>query len=58
MGARFPAIIPPINRLSGVVLSASESADTAYKVFTSVRDVRFLEMEYAIPRRHLVPGPP
>ncbi|WP_061291883.1 D-arabinono-1,4-lactone oxidase [Herbidospora cretacea] len=53
VGARFPAVIPPINRLSGVVLSASESADTAYKVFTSVRDVRFLEMEYAVPRRHL-----
>ncbi|WP_066364406.1 D-arabinono-1,4-lactone oxidase [Herbidospora mongoliensis] len=53
MGARFPAVIPPINRLSGLVLGASESADTAYKVFTSVRDVKFLEMEYGIPRRHL-----
>ncbi|GAB1821846.1 D-arabinono-1,4-lactone oxidase [Herbidospora sp. RD11066] len=53
MGARFPALIPPVNRLSGLVLGASDSADTAYKVFTSVRDVKFLETEWAIPRRHL-----
>nr|WP_062334172.1 D-arabinono-1,4-lactone oxidase [Herbidospora sakaeratensis] len=53
VGARFPSIIPPVNRLSGMVLGTSESSDTAYKVFTSVREVRFLETEWAIPRRHL-----
>ncbi|GLX94401.1 D-arabinono-1,4-lactone oxidase [Herbidospora sp. NBRC 101105] len=53
VGARFPSIIPPVNRLSGTVLGTSETCDTAYKVFTSVREVRFLETEWAIPRRHL-----
>jgi FAD-linked oxidoreductase len=53
VGARLPGAIPRINRLSASVLSASECVDTSYKIFTSVREVRFLEMEYAIPRHHL-----
>ncbi|MBP2707050.1 FAD-binding protein [Microbispora sp. RL4-1S] len=53
LGARFPGAIPRINAVSAAALSASECADTSYKVFGSVREVRFLEMEYAIPREHL-----
>ncbi|GIH28182.1 FAD-linked oxidoreductase [Acrocarpospora phusangensis] len=53
VGARFPGAIPRINELSARLLSASESVDTSYKIFTSVREVRFLETEYAIPRKHL-----
>ncbi|MCT9929533.1 FAD-binding protein [Planotetraspora sp. A-T 1434] len=53
VGARFPGAIPRINAISASVLSASDFADRSYKVFTSVREVRFLEMEYAIPRHHL-----
>ncbi|GGK85867.1 FAD-linked oxidoreductase [Planomonospora parontospora subsp. parontospora] len=53
IGARLPGAIPRINALSAAALSASTCTDTAYKVFTSVREVRFLEMEYAIPREHL-----
>ncbi len=53
LGARFPGAIPRINGISASVLSASESVDTSYKIFTSVREVRFLETEYAIPREHL-----
>ncbi|GII54488.1 FAD-linked oxidoreductase [Planotetraspora thailandica] len=52
-GACFPGLIPRINRVSAAVLGASECVDTSYKIFTSVREVRFLEMEYAIPRHHL-----
>ncbi|GII83557.1 FAD-linked oxidoreductase [Sphaerisporangium siamense] len=53
VGARFPAAVPRLNGVSAGALSASEHTDTAYKVFTSVRDVRFLEMEYAVPRERL-----
>ncbi len=53
IGARLPGAIPRINALSAAALSASTRTDASYKVFTSVREVRFLEMEYAVPRRHL-----
>ncbi|MFF4413880.1 D-arabinono-1,4-lactone oxidase [Streptosporangium sp. NPDC001559] len=53
LGARLPAAIPGINALSASALSASERVDTSYEVFATVRRVRFLEMEYAIPREHL-----
>ncbi|MGN9782937.1 D-arabinono-1,4-lactone oxidase [Nonomuraea sp. ZG12] len=52
-GARFPALIPRINAVSAAALGDSESVDTSYKIFTARRDVRFLEMEYAIPRERL-----
>ncbi|MCC5580779.1 FAD-binding protein [Microtetraspora sp. AC03309] len=52
-GAKIPGAIPRINGISASLLSASESVDTSYKIFNSVREVRFLEMEYAIPREHL-----
>ncbi|MET9336342.1 D-arabinono-1,4-lactone oxidase [Nonomuraea sp. NPDC003804] len=53
IGGRFPAAIPRLNVLSAAFLGDSESVNTSYKVFTSVRDVRFLEMEYAVPRERL-----
>ncbi|MCA2220078.1 D-arabinono-1,4-lactone oxidase [Nonomuraea aurantiaca] len=53
LGARFPALIPRINGVSAAALGDSEAVDTSYKIFTSRRDVRFLEMEYAVPREHL-----
>ena len=52
-GARFPALIPRLNAAGGAALGDSESVDTSYKIFTARRDVRFLEMEYAIPRERL-----
>ena len=52
-GARFPGAIPWLNGVSAKLLSPSEAVDTSYKIFTSVREVRFLEMEYAIPRERL-----
>ncbi|MEV6859606.1 D-arabinono-1,4-lactone oxidase [Streptosporangium subroseum] len=53
VGRRFPGVIPRLNTFSATALSASTHTDASYKIFTSVRDVRFLEMEYAIPREHL-----
>lgn len=53
IGRRFPGAVPWLNGVSASALSLSERTDAAYKVFTSVRDVRFLEMEYAVPRERL-----
>ncbi|WP_116247133.1 D-arabinono-1,4-lactone oxidase [Nocardiopsis sp. FIRDI 009] len=51
---RFPALVPGVNRISSRALSARAYTDASYKVFASVRDVRFVEMEYAIPAEHVV----
>ncbi|MEV0821099.1 D-arabinono-1,4-lactone oxidase [Nonomuraea rubra] len=53
LGARLPALIPRINQLSAAALGDSESVDASYRAFTARRDVRFLEMEYAVPRDRL-----
>ncbi|MEV0229561.1 D-arabinono-1,4-lactone oxidase [Nonomuraea sp. NPDC050786] len=53
IGARSPDLIPRINAVSAAALGDSESVDTSYKIFTARRDVRFLEMEYAVPRERL-----
>ncbi|MBB4936044.1 L-gulonolactone oxidase [Streptosporangium album] len=53
IGGRFPGAVPRLNAISAAALSASTHTDASYKIFTSVRDVRFLEMEYAIAREHL-----
>ncbi|MEO3794127.1 D-arabinono-1,4-lactone oxidase [Nonomuraea sp. B10E15] len=53
LGARVPRLIPRINEVSAAVLGDSESVDASYKIFTARRDVRFLEMEYAVPRERL-----
>ncbi|GII76399.1 FAD-linked oxidoreductase [Sphaerisporangium rufum] len=52
-GRRAPRAIPALNRLCAAALGPSSCVDDSYKVFATVRKVRFLEMEYAIPRRHL-----
>ncbi len=50
LGRAVPAAVPGIARISSRALSARTYTDTAYKVFTSPRRVRFVEMEYAVPR--------
>ncbi len=50
---RFPGTIGPINGVSAKLLGARTYTDTSYKVFTTSRNVRFKEQEYAIPREHL-----
>jgi len=53
VGGRFPGLVPKINAVSAMALGESSSVNTSYKIFNSVREVRFLEMEYAIPRENL-----
>ncbi|MFC8368196.1 MULTISPECIES: D-arabinono-1,4-lactone oxidase [unclassified Streptomyces] len=54
VGRAAPASIPAIARISSRALSARTYTDIPYKVFTSPRRVRFVEMEYAVPRAALV----
>ncbi|MEV5934776.1 D-arabinono-1,4-lactone oxidase [Streptomyces sp. NPDC052079] len=54
VGRAAPAAIPAIARISSRALSARSYTDIPYKVFTSPRRVRFVEMEYAVPRVALV----
>ncbi|MFH8220701.1 D-arabinono-1,4-lactone oxidase [Streptomyces sp. NPDC018057] len=53
VGRAAPAAVPGIARLSSRALSARTYTDIPYKVFTSPRRVRFVEMEYAVPRAAL-----
>jgi len=50
LGRRFPSRIPAINRVIPKVAGSSVKTDRSYKVFSTIRLVRFTEMEYAIPR--------
>ncbi|WP_416979288.1 D-arabinono-1,4-lactone oxidase [Streptomyces sp. T028] len=50
VGQAVPATIPAIAQVSSKALSARTYTDIPYKVFTSPRRVRFVEMEYAVPR--------
>ncbi|MEW2416695.1 D-arabinono-1,4-lactone oxidase [Streptomyces sp. NPDC046866] len=54
LGRAFPAAIPSIARVASRALSARTYTDIPYRVFTSPRRVRFVEMEYAVPREHAV----
>ncbi|GGW69309.1 FAD-linked oxidoreductase [Streptomyces lucensis JCM 4490] len=52
-GRAVPATVPAIARVSSRALSARTYTDIPYEVFTSPRRVRFVEMEYAVPRAAL-----
>lgn len=54
IGRAVPRTIPAIARVSSRALSARMYTDIAYRVFTSPRRVRFVEMEYALPRESAV----
>ncbi|MGW2563183.1 D-arabinono-1,4-lactone oxidase [Streptomyces sp. NPDC001514] len=54
LGRAVPATIPSIAKLASRALSARTYTDIPYKVFTSPRRVRFVEMEYALPREAAV----
>lgn len=49
---RFPGLVPAVNQISSRALSARTYTDASHRVFASVRDVRFVEMEYAVPAEH------
>ncbi len=50
VGRAFPASIPAIAAVASRAWSERTFTDIAYKVYTSPRKVRFVEMEYAVPR--------
>ncbi|MGW7458465.1 D-arabinono-1,4-lactone oxidase [Streptomyces sp. NPDC054797] len=54
LGRALPATIPAIARVASRALSARTYTDIPYKVFTSPRRVRFVEMEYALPRERVI----
>ncbi|MGW0120054.1 D-arabinono-1,4-lactone oxidase [Streptomyces sp. NPDC003327] len=54
LGRAVPPVVPTLARISSRALSARTYTDIPYKVFTSPRRVRFLEMEYALPREAAV----
>ncbi|WP_405868673.1 D-arabinono-1,4-lactone oxidase [Streptomyces sp. NBC_00005] len=53
VGRAAPATVPTIAQISSKALSPRTYTDIPYKVFTSPRRVRFVEMEYAVPREAL-----
>jgi L-gulono-1,4-lactone dehydrogenase len=53
VGAAAPRLVPLINRIAAGSMASAEYVDRSYRVFTSPRRVRFLEMEYAVPRAAL-----
>lgn len=46
---RVPAASAPVARFSSRMMAEGEFADASHRVFPSPRDVRFNEMEYAVP---------
>jgi FAD/FMN-containing dehydrogenase len=56
LGRTAPRLTKTISRISANALSARTYTDRSDKVFTSPRRVKFVEMEYAIPRAALVPA--
>jgi FAD-linked oxidoreductase len=50
LGRRVPATVAPLNRISAKALGARTYTDHSHRVFVADRRVRFVEMEYAVPR--------
>ncbi|MFT4084762.1 MAG: D-arabinono-1,4-lactone oxidase [Nocardioides sp.] len=50
LGNRVPRLVPGLANLAARALSPRTYTDLSYRVFTSARRVRFVEMEYAVPR--------
>ena len=55
VGRRFPATIPTLNRAISRLAGDVPRVDEAHRIFVSARDVRFTEMELAVPREAGIP---
>ena len=51
---KAPRLVPSLNRLASRTMAPRTYTDAAPRVFTSPRRVRFVEMEYAVPRADVV----
>ena len=49
-GKRWPRTIPPLARFAGLVATGTNNQDRSDRIFVNQRNVRFTEMEYAVPR--------
>lgn len=54
LGRRVPATVRPAARVAARALGARTYTDVSHRVFISSRRVRFVEMEYAVPREALL----
>jgi L-gulono-1,4-lactone dehydrogenase len=52
LGRWFPGRAAAINRRIASLISSSTTIDRSHRVYASRRDVKFTEMEYAIPVQH------
>ena len=52
LGKMRPSMVPNLNRRTASMLSARRFTAPSYEVFVSPRRVRFVEMEYAVPREN------
>ena len=55
-GAVIPAIVPPFSRLAVQLTGDREYTDLSNRVLTQNRDVRFRELEYALPAENVRPA--
>ncbi len=53
LGRRVPALVPTLAKVSARALSARRYTAPSHEVFCSPRRVRFVEMEYSLPRAAL-----
>ncbi len=53
LGQRLPAVVPAISAVAARALTARTYTERSDRVFCTSRRVRFVEMEYEIPREHL-----
>ncbi|HZE37805.1 MAG TPA: D-arabinono-1,4-lactone oxidase, partial [Stackebrandtia sp.] len=56
LGKAVPPMVPAITAISARAMSARTFKDDSYRVFCSPRRVRFVEMEYALPRDAFAPA--
>lgn len=52
VGLRRPRLVPRINRFAANTLGHRKFSGPSYDIFVSPRRVRFVEMEYAVPREN------
>lgn len=55
-GQVIPAVTPPFSRLAVKLTGDREYTDRSHAVLTQSRNVRFREMEYALPAENVVPA--
>jgi len=55
-GQIVPAITPPFSRLAVKLTGDREYTDRSHRVLTQSRNVRFREMEYALPAENVIPA--